>query len=104
MSDSMVAGKALLAFLKASLSPDTGYPFVHIVLYTSFGVVRGRTGLSFAQSSEAELQEVLDELIELNEVTVEHYSNHLPTASFEKFYVRLVDIQGFALQDSQDQN
>jgi hypothetical protein len=35
--------------------------------------------------------------IELNDVSVEHYSNHLPTAAFDRLYVRLSDIQGFAM-------
>ena len=104
MSDSKVDGKALIAFLKGSLRPDDGYPFAHVVLYASFGVVRGRTGLAFAQGSEAELPEEQVEVIELNEVTVEHYSNHLATASFDKLYIRLDDIRGFALQDAQNQS
>jgi hypothetical protein len=39
----------------------------------------------------------LDGVIELDDVTVEHYSNHLPTATFSRLYVRLTDVLGFAI-------
>jgi len=42
-----------------------------------------------------------DAVIEINEVTVEHYSNHLASASFERLYVRLSDVLGFALVGTQ---
>lgn len=92
---------ALITLLKSSLSIDGSQPFGHLVLYTSFGVVRGRIGLAFAQNlvSEESEGETLahHEVLELNDVTVEHYSNHLANASFDRLYVRLSDVLGFAL-------
>lgn len=92
---------ALITLLKSSLSIDGSQPLSHLVLYTSFGVVRGRIGLAFAQglvSQEKEGETLAHyEVIELNDVTVEHYSNHLANASFDRLYVRLSDVLGFAL-------
>jgi hypothetical protein len=96
------AGGALFELLRTSISPDGANAFGHLVLYTSFGVVRGRTGLAFLQGlNHEEENRAVEEshpVIELNEVSVEHYSNHLPTASFDRLYVRIADIQGFALE------
>lgn len=98
----------LIALLKSSLSTSGGQTFGHLVLYTSFGVVRGRTGLAFVQemidreNGEAEASSPL-EVIALNDVTVEHYSNHLASASFDRLYVKLSDVQGFALVGNQGQ-
>jgi hypothetical protein len=85
----------IIQVLRAHLSEERSQLFAHAVLYTSFGVVRGRTGINFAR----EIAEPSPQVIELNEVTVEHYSNHLPTASFDRFYVRLEDVQGLAFID-----
>lgn len=67
-----------------------------IVLYTSFGVIRGyirrATGNTFT-GSEVDSRH----LIKIDEATVEHYSSHLPTGSFSRLYVRLDDILGFAM-------
>lgn len=97
-------GDALFGLLRSSLSTDGANAFGHLVLYTSFGVVRGRTGIAFLQGlnngEENTSVEASRAVIELNDVTVEHYSNHLPTASFDRLYVRLADIQGFALERS----
>jgi len=88
---------ALFRLLRSSIAPDGSLTQGHLVLYTSFGVVRGRTGLAFNQELiRGDAGQSLD-VIELNDVTVEHYSNHLPTASFEKLYLRLEEVQGFAL-------
>jgi hypothetical protein len=92
---------ALISLLKSSLGIDGNQPFGHLVLYSSFGVVRGRIGLTFAQgliSDESEGETLTHyEVIELNDVTVEHYSNHLANATFDRLYVRLSDVLGFAL-------
>ncbi|HXG93138.1 MAG TPA: hypothetical protein VNN73_12360 [Blastocatellia bacterium] len=100
---------ALITLLRSSLDADGAPAFGQLVLYTSFGVVRGRVGLSFAQRLLHEGNGDLDagsvhEVIELNDVSVEHYSNHLPTASFVRLYVRLSEVQGFALVDLQGQS
>jgi hypothetical protein len=68
-------------------------------------VVRGRLGLTFAQGLIKEETEgeaaVRYEVIELNDVTVEHYSNHLANATFDRLYVRLSDVLSFALVGNQ---
>jgi hypothetical protein len=77
---------ALFALLRSSLSASGEQSFGHLVLYTSFGVVRGRIGLTFAQGligkenvgAESESPKAV---IEINDVTVEHYSNHLANAT-----------------------
>ncbi|HJZ67283.1 MAG TPA: hypothetical protein VKF81_03980 [Blastocatellia bacterium] len=99
---------ALIALLRSSLSGRGSGAFGHLVLYTSFGVVRGRTGLAFAQEIIGKENDETEpgssvEVIELNEVTVEHYSNHLANASFDRLYVKLADVQGFALVGNQGQ-
>lgn len=97
---------ALIELLKSSLTADGAQAFGHLLLYTSFGVVRGRIGLTFAQSLIANENsgngetDYSQRVIELNDATVEHYSNHLPTAAFNRLYVRLVNVQGFAMVDS----
>ena len=78
-----------------------------IVLYTSFGVVRGTvTAATFGRSNVAQNAQlentsrvIIDpDLLELETVTIEHYSNHLPTANFPTLFVRMDDIRGFALE------
>src|ERR1041385_5188502 len=90
---------ALIGLLRSSLSPIGDQTFEHLVLYTSFGVVRGRIGLAFAQGlinnnggSDAGTP---PGVIEINDATVEHYSNHLANATFDRLYVRLSDVSGF---------
>jgi hypothetical protein len=110
MNESKIAAPAdaLIALLRSSLSASGAQSFGHLVLYTSFGVVRGRIGLHFAQGLVGD--ENVDpelpwyhEVIELNDVTVEHYSNHLANAAFERLYVRLSDVLSFALVGTQGQ-
>ncbi|HXU36223.1 MAG TPA: hypothetical protein VN937_07640 [Blastocatellia bacterium] len=96
----------LIELLRSSLTPSGAQSFGHLVLYTSFGVVRGRTGLAFTQ--EAKKNDDAETgwpgaVIALNEVTVEHYSNHLASATFDRLYVKLSDVQGFALVGNQGQ-
>ncbi len=94
---------ALIALIKSSLTSEGNQAFGQVVLYTTFGVVRGHISISFGQGlAGKEVNRSPDtslrlDVIELNDVNVEHYSNHLPTASFDRLYVRLIDIQGFAL-------
>jgi len=107
-SDATAQADALITLLKSSLSASGAQAFGHLVLYTSFGVVRGRIGLTFAQGligkENGELESVAHhEVIELNDVTVEHYSNHLANASFDRLYVKLSDVLSFALVGNQGQ-
>ncbi|HEX8087818.1 MAG: hypothetical protein ACLGJB_06075 [Blastocatellia bacterium] len=96
-------GDALISLLKSSLSSDGAQSFSQLILYTSFGVIRGRIGFNFSQELSGHTDEpggpirYSREVVELDDVSVEHYSNHLPTASFERMYIRLVDVQAFAL-------
>lgn len=97
----MAPADVLISLLKSLLSAEGAQSFGHLILYTSFGVVRGRTGFTFAQElvnqeNGGAVGNYSLEVITLDDVTVEHYSNHLPTASFDRFYVRLRDVQGFA--------
>ena len=97
---------ALIDLIKSALTADGAQSFGHLVLYTSFGVVRGRIGLTFAQALIGQENGVnsetgaAQEVIELNDASVEHYSNHLPTASFDRLYVRLSNVHGFAMVNS----
>lgn len=91
---------ALINLLRSSLTADGVQSFAQVVLYTSFGVVRGRIGYAFAQVLKGEQisnTNPFRAVIELDDVIVEHYSNHLPKATFSRLYVRLSDVQGFAL-------
>lgn len=93
------AADMLIRLLRASLSPDGTPSFNQLVLYTSFGVVRGRIGYGFAQELKGQDHagpRLSESLIELNSVSVEHFSNHLASAAFERLYVRLDEVKGFA--------
>jgi hypothetical protein len=84
----------LKSLLRHSLTE--GKPLVSrdIVLYASFGVVKGRTALASSQQGDGNVTHA--EILELIDVTVEHYSSHLPTACFDQLYIRLSDIRAFA--------
>lgn len=91
---------ALIHLLRSSLGADGAQSFAQVVLYTSFGVVRGRIGYAFGQVLKDEQisnTNPFRAVIELDDVMVDHYSNHLPNASFKRLYVRLNDVQGFSL-------
>ena len=108
MDESNAGADALISILRSALAAEGAQAFGHMVLYTSFGVVRGRVGFAFAQElarlNDGELaSSALNGVIELLDVSVEHYSNHLPTASFDRLYVRLEDIKGFVLDMAQGQ-
>ena len=86
----------LTSLLRNALSSEKSLASRHIVLYASFGVVKGRTTLAFAQRPDDGSNQSQSEILELIEVTVEHYSSHLPTASFDQLYIRLSDVRAFA--------
>jgi hypothetical protein len=78
-----------------------------IHLYTSFGVVSGRVSAStFGAANRAadprlenSSRVALDpDVLELEDVTVEHYSNHLPSGNFDRLFVRVVDVRAFTMQ------
>lgn len=99
VSPTPTAGDILIRLLRTSIAPDGSQSFNQLVLYTSFGVVRGRIGYSFAQelmNHDHAGPRLSDGLIELNAVIVEHFSNHLANAVFDRLYVRLTEVIGFA--------
>ena len=102
MVEKLAPSGALISALKTSLSGEGAQAFSYLVLYTSFGVVRGRTGLAFLHGlTGSEAQD--GEMIEVCDASVEHYSNHLPTITFDRLHVRLTDVRGFALVGSSGQ-
>lgn len=94
----------LASLLRNALSYDKSPASRHIVLYASFGVVKGRTTLAFAGSTGAAPEDSASQILELVDATVEHYSSHLPTASFDRLYVRFSDIRAFAFGAQQGQS
>ena len=93
------AADILIRLLRASLTSEGTTSLNQLVLYTSFGVVRGRIGYGFGRElldQEHNGPRLSESLIELNAVTVEHFSNHLANAAFERLYVRLDEVKGFA--------
>jgi hypothetical protein len=94
------SGDILIRLLRASLTHDGTQSFNQLVLYTSFGVVRGRLSYGFSQelmNNELGGPRLSASLVELNTVTVEHFSNHLANAAFERLYIRLDEVKGFAM-------
>ncbi len=74
-------------------------------MYTSFGVVRGTVSAAAFGEANRSMDSRLEntsriaiepDILELEDVTIEHYSNHLPTATFDRLFVRLAEVQGFA--------
>jgi hypothetical protein len=86
----------LASLLRKALSSERLLASRHIVLYASFGVVKGRTTSAFARRAGDDKQDSPSDILELIEVTVEHYSSHLPTASFDQLYIRFSDIRAFS--------
>lgn len=97
-------GDVLIELLRSTATPSSAQTFAHLVLYTAFGVVRGRTGIAFTQEGEHDSEKGRGGVIVLNDVTVEHYSNHLASATFDRLYVKLEGVQGFALVDDHGQS
>lgn len=79
-----------------------------LILYTSFGVVRGSvSAAAFGETNRMTDTQVENisrvtiepDVIELDEASVEHYSNHLPTGTYNRLFVRITDVQGFAIDE-----
>ena len=70
--------------------------FVSLVVYTSFGILRGELTQDCLQAAT---QVINDDggVIEFRQATVEHYSNHLPTGKYGSLFVNFKDIAGFAV-------
>lgn len=102
----------LFTAIRASLDADFTRTYSNLVLYTSFGVVRGRVSrlttdrLNLAANDSIENTtsrvRIEPDVLELDDCHVEHYSSHLPTGHFRKLYVRMEDIQSFAFDVAED--
>jgi len=57
-----------------------------LLLYTPFGITRGKL-----------MRGSIGEVFELRDVTVEHYSNTLPTGHYKSLLITLSDVQGCAV-------
>jgi hypothetical protein len=95
----------LFTAIRSSLDADKSRTFSNLVLYMPYGIVRGRIGrsvtdnLSVARDNRLENVSRLrieTDVLELDDVEIEHFHSHLPTARFAKLYVRIEDIQSFA--------
>ncbi|HQR37478.1 MAG TPA: hypothetical protein PLF26_03670 [Blastocatellia bacterium] len=98
---------ALFTTIRAAVETDASHQR-RIILYTSFGVVRGTvSAAAFGETNrmadtrlENTSRVVIDpDVIELEQCTVEHSSNHLPTGMFDRLFVRVDDVRGFAIDD-----
>jgi hypothetical protein len=97
----------LFTTIRSSVETDPGGER-RIILYTSYGVVSGRvSAATFSAANRAKdprlensSRVTIDpDVLELEHVTVEHYSNHLPSGTFERLFVRLNDVRSFAMMD-----
>jgi hypothetical protein len=98
----------LFTAIRSSLGIDTSRSYSNLLLYSSFGIVRGRLSRNMTDSLNTSNDETLEnntsrvkiepDVLELDDCEVIHYSQHLPAARFKKFYVRIEDIQGFAFE------
>lgn len=79
-----------------------------LILYTSFGVVRGGVSAAAFEESNRMLDTRVEntsrvtiepDVIELQTASVEHYSNHLPTGTYDRLFVRISDVQGFTVDE-----
>jgi hypothetical protein len=95
----------LFTAIRSSLDADLTRTYSNLVLYTSFGIVRGRVSRNITDTLNTPRDSRLEnssrvridpDVLEMDDCEVEHYSNHLPTAHFNKLYVRIEGIQGFA--------
>ena len=96
-------GESLIRLVRQSLQSDRSALAEGVEIYTSFGVVRGRISRAMIQG-EAKTPSSADSLhlhtphvIEVEEVTVEHYANHLAAAHYDRLFISTADVRSFAL-------
>lgn len=96
---------ALFTTIRTAVEADPNQQ-KRLILYTSFGVARGRVTAEAFETANKMLDARVEhttrvllepDVLELEDVTIEHYSNHLPTGFYERLFIRLTDIQGFAV-------
>src|SRR5262245_28305324 len=88
----------LFTAIRSSLDEHIHRVYSNLVLYSSFGILRGRVSRQVTDNLNTTYNDMLDnttsrvrvdaDVLELDDCEVEHYSNHLPTAHFNKLYVR----------------
>lgn len=70
-------------------------PELTLLIYAPFGIIRGKL---MRGGGSADAVSHLDQaVLVMDEVTVEHYSNHIPTASYSRLSINLSDVQGCAI-------
>jgi len=97
---------ALFTTIRSAVETDPARQAA-VILYTTFGVVRGRvSAAAFGETNrmadarvENTSRVTIDpDVLEIEGCTVEHYSNHLPTGFYDRLFVRIDDVRGFALE------
>ena len=86
---------ALQRLSEAFAGPAGQRDLLTLIIYAPFGIVRGEltdTNLRAAVSLSGE-----GSVIELQRVTVEHYSNHLPTGNYANLFINLKGVSGFVI-------
>ncbi|HMZ80685.1 MAG TPA: hypothetical protein PLL06_13360 [Acidobacteriota bacterium] len=101
--------EALFKAIRLSLESDRTKMYTNLVLYTSFGVVHGRVkrddniGTNDSRIENMIKTRAENDVLELENVEIEHLSSHLATKHYTKFYLRTEDINGFAFEISPQQ-
>ena len=70
-----------------------------VIIYTPFGIVRAELsgGPLRAAAEDLSADPGGGAVLELEGVTVEHYSNHLPTGNYDRLALSLREISGFVV-------
>jgi hypothetical protein len=98
-------GESLLGLIGRMLKSDKSLLSEGVVIYTSYGICRGRISRSNlpADGANAVSSDLLHlrspVLLEVEDATVEHYANHLAAGRYERLFVNVNDICSFALTD-----
>jgi len=82
----------LIELLAANLEER---PELALLIYAPFGIIRGK--LTRGTDSANAVPRIDQAMLVLEEVTVEHYSNHIPTANYRQLSINLSDVQGYAI-------
>lgn len=88
---------AIVYQLNNAINSETGpVEVLRIVIYAPFGVVRADVTATEIRKAA---QTISDDhhLIQLQNVAVEHYSNHLPTGNYERLLLSTKKIAGLVI-------
>src|SRR5262249_3934278 len=97
--------ESLINLIRRMLQSDKTAYSEGVAIYTSFGVVRGRITRASVPSDGNDnapadlLHPHSPDLLEIEDVTVEHYANHLAAARYDRLFISVSDIRSFALAD-----